>query len=140
MVQTQPTGGSLLDEAPLAMLVGNLRRLFGERFVVRAQRGTQVRLGGVQVLTTLQGDFRPEHERIRIGGRGGLLIGFRARACCEQRAKHGGAEAASERSSGIHRETTIAGNLPTLVIPLTFPDRKSTRLNSSHVKISYAVF
>src|SRR5690606_40325712 len=76
--------------------------------------------------------FRPEHERIRIGGRGGLLIGFRARACCEQRAKHGGAEAASERSSGIHRETTIAGNLPTLVIPLTFPDNPPVRVSTSH--------
>src|SRR5207253_11086525 len=33
------------------------------------------------------------------------------------------------------REESVAG-----LVPLDFPDRKSTRLNSSHVAISYAVF
>src|SRR3712207_7131825 len=30
--------------------------------------------------------------------------------------------------------------VPVLVEPVTLPDRKSTRLNSSHANISYAVF
>src|SRR5690625_5911936 len=36
--------------------------------------------------------------------------------------------------------TTLQSNLPWDKISTTYPDRKSTRLNSSHVAISYAVF
>src|SRR5690606_41779185 len=48
------------------------------------------------------------------------------------------------RKSGIHRNATQDTEylLPRHRLPIvpTFIDRKSTRLNSSHVKISYAVF
>src|SRR5690606_650254 len=40
---------------------------------------------------------------------------------------------------GENRPIIISG-LDTITVPPRDPDRKSTRLNSSHVKISYAVF
>src|SRR5690606_21161742 len=48
---------------------------------------------------------------------------------------HGGAVAVSD--DGVVRSATLVGGAQAV---LEVPDRKSTRLNSSHVKISYAVF
>src|SRR2546426_6808069 len=42
--------------------------------------------------------------------------------------------------SGVIREALIAACLTALMILLFLGDRKSTRLNSSHLVISYAVF
>src|SRR5436309_12617647 len=45
------------------------------------------------------------------------------------------------RSLGIRLEAPRAAHVPiTFHLSAAQPDRKSTRLNSSHVKISYAVF
>src|SRR5690606_39473046 len=40
----------------------------------------------------------------------------------------------------LEREIDIARDIQAGFLPAELPDRKSTRLNSSHVKISYAVF
>src|SRR5690606_41013634 len=46
--------------------------------------------------------------------------------------------------NGIFTEALVSSMMTyceqPIVLPLSNPDRKSTRLNSSHVKISYAVF
>src|SRR3712207_7888236 len=39
-----------------------------------------------------------------------------------------------------HRNARTATSAATIVTPVRIPDRKSTRLNSSHANISYAVF
>src|SRR5436309_7597927 len=58
-------------------------------------------------------------------------------------ASYGGAKAAQERHDLMFRWFARPLSFPVawaaLALGLT-PDRKSTRLNSSHVKISYAVF
>src|SRR2546430_13718166 len=36
--------------------------------------------------------------------------------------------------------SAVAGDIETAVLPIHYEDRKSTRLNSSHSQISYAVF
>src|SRR5690606_39893088 len=45
-----------------------------------------------------------------------------------------------EWASPGHRESMIGSNSASIVAEAYLKDRKSTRLNSSHVKISYAVF
>src|SRR5690606_40952985 len=43
-------------------------------------------------------------------------------------------------SAGTRAANQLKGDLPTYkIVPIPEADRKSTRLNSSHVKISYAV-
>src|SRR5690606_41412085 len=47
---------------------------------------------------------------------------------------------ADERQTGVSLATVFTLNAVALVVFPPLGDRKSTRLNSSHVKISYAVF
>src|SRR2546428_8510751 len=48
---------------------------------------------------------------------------------------------AVRKSSGLNIESGLARQIPLLDVQArAFPDRKSTRLNSSHDQISYAVF
>src|SRR6266540_5386195 len=46
----------------------------------------------------------------------------------------------SEASSERPLNSSSPGSMPQIFQPRTLRDRKSTRLNSSHIKISYAVF
>src|SRR5690242_20791687 len=59
--------------------------------------------------------------------------------------REGGGQRISGEFPGIHRERLLRGfgqytPLPPAAFPHTLRDRKSTRLNSSHMSISYAVF
>src|SRR5690625_6371812 len=47
-----------------------------------------------------------------------------------------------KRTNQLTKQTFLIAtiNYPAGDLPVLFPDRKSTRLNSSHVAISYAVF
>src|SRR5690242_21627749 len=45
-----------------------------------------------------------------------------------------------EGSLLVRAATVVIGQEPILMEPRNFTDRKSTRLNSSHMSISYAVF
>src|SRR5690606_41215967 len=62
------------------------------------------------------------------------------------RVRAGSADGHARQSAGDHQALDLAGALEDgvdrgiAVHPLDRVDRKSTRLNSSHVKISYAVF
>src|SRR2546427_5050094 len=59
------------------------------------------------------------------------------RRIAEQDVPLGGARRLPE---GAHHDVAAAQPLPYVVVRFTFEDRKSTRLNSSHSQISYAVF
>src|SRR5690606_41253476 len=50
------------------------------------------------------------------------------------------AAAMKKIADDLHKNREKIGKLVTMEMGKTYKDRKSTRLNSSHVKISYAVF
>src|SRR5690606_41738211 len=74
----------------------------------------------------------PRASRVRIDPRSPLRFGTSAGG---KAAEHD----AERQHYGRHAEGSEARRIGVLHVPLQL-DRKSTRLNSSHVKISYAVF
>src|SRR5436305_7787932 len=83
----------------------------------------------------------PRSQRERAARRCRPLIGVEA-VICEQR--HGEAVHAEGHAAGVRRLRAAAVDAPhlteMLAVVVEAQNRKSTRLNSSHVRISYAVF
>src|SRR5438270_6494080 len=59
--------------------------------------------------------------------------------CIEQDARHLSLARTASESRAVQHFAPVARELG-VVLPISFLDRKSTRLNSSHSQISYAVF
>src|SRR5690606_41829206 len=85
--------------------------------------------------------FRSPHPVRHRGGDPGT------RPAAQEHAPHAGFPAATDRlrrsrrpGRGGRRPRSPHGGRPRLRLETVVQDRKSTRLNSSHVKISYAVF
>src|SRR5690606_40935496 len=69
-----------------------------------------------------------------------LIDPFNGRGDLEQRILRHTSGAFVEDPLRVLRAMQFAGRFDLTLAPETAADRKSTRLNSSHVKISYAVF
>src|SRR2546430_13598424 len=82
------------------------------------------------------------HDALPIYGRDRRARDERARAAAAAAARgnHPAADAAEERCVGAHLPVLRRRSSPAVPQHGTRPDRKSTRLNSSHSQISYAVF
>src|SRR5690606_37847836 len=96
------------------------------RRAIPGQLAEDVRPARLRVLQALKDEYRcafAHHQPVAVGaeGRGRMVVAGGVRADAVERPDAEGVDA-SLRAAGDHQ------------------DRKSTRLNSSHVKISYAVF
>src|SRR5690606_41904904 len=109
---------------------------------VRARPGAGARLAGC-LAAQLDLTLTAQHGPAVRGQREGRVLGVgREESLCEELA-HDAAPLGLRQvlADAEHREVLVAERGDPLgPLPAQDVDRKSTRLNSSHVKISYAVF
>src|SRR5690606_24805631 len=114
----QPAAGLALQRLEVVDCLGEVAAMLGDRMRLAHH---------VDVVEAVERHVEPGEEVERglaLGARGGVIVGAGVPRALEGARAEDVAARPAERVPEAHREA----------------DRKSTRLNSSHVKISYAVF